>query len=133
MLQIHRSIVRASLLAAFLPMPVAIVRAEVLINQGTTIDYPINGQNVRVVDGALMPTHVDLVAPAYIEQAVSVFGGSSVEMLGGTIVGGLGLHDSASALVNGGLINLGVFSNDFSVVNITAGQISGEINAQGQS
>src|SRR5687768_15707406 len=61
--------------------------ADVILNQDSTVNYQIAGEQLQIVDGPSPPTHVTILEPAEIEQSVLVFGSSIVQMNGGTVGG----------------------------------------------
>ena len=112
------------------------LKAEIVIDYDTTIDYSIN-ELVRIIEGVDPPTTVEIVEPAYIDGYVDIYQSSIVNISGGTIDDPTGVesrymraYDSSIVNVSGGrLFGLKAYHN--SLVNVTDGYFdSGDISVR---
>ncbi|MCK4292480.1 MAG: hypothetical protein KAY65_04740 [Planctomycetes bacterium] len=90
---------RLALLVVTVLLGVGVAGAEIIINVDTTIDSPV-GELVRIVDGRMPPTVVNINADVY---DVQVLGYSVVNWTGGDL-GGFSTDDNSTAYISGGRI-----------------------------
>jgi hypothetical protein len=120
------------LLVPFILSADSAVHADVILNQDSTVNYQIAGEQLQIVDGPAPPTHVTILEPAEIEQSVLVFGSSIVQMNGGT-VGGFITDGTSSVNITGGTIQNEIDAQGSSTVTIAGGNIFGDLNPENSS
>src|SRR5688572_9235275 len=125
---------RASLFlsALLLGMLVSHLRAQLIFDRDTTISSRIE-QPIHVIDGPTSPTTLTIIDPADLESTVTLFGSSTVNMLGGRIDEDFEARGNSILNIRGGTMEEDIFGFDNSTIDVTGGQLLDYLFATGSS